>query len=77
MLDTMTSREHSYRKTRNGFSDLINRVTRTRSQDSGHGQLKHMLMLKLVQRNRPLKASSDPLTLQDCGDAKISIFAFS
>lgn len=41
----MTSMERSYRNMCNEFLGLINWVTETRSQDSGYGQLEHMLVL--------------------------------
>lgn len=61
MLDTMTSTERSYRKTRNEFSGLNNQVTGTRSQDSGYGQLKHMLVLLCCTKKQALKGNLEPL----------------
>lgn len=51
------------------FQGLINRVTERRSQDSDNGRLERVL----VQRNRPLKATSECVALQEHADCRISI----
>lgn len=63
MLDTMTSTESSYRKTRNEFSGLINRVTRTRSQDSGYGRRKHVRVLLRRTKKQAFKGNVGPPSL--------------